>query len=331
MKELNFKPPSRAALCLLLCSCGGDLLVGEKRCYGDGVDCSSQAPTLVSTASTMTGSSFDVVATRSVPATWIYDLPVEPPFLADTGLALAPGGGVWLLYDLAKLKLERVNAAGEPVESHPLSLPAYLWVDDELSPVIVSWLYGYVKQARLSPLGEVVEWTTGYIPPVAPHRFFVSGPERRVRVAEFLQRGSYLAEYSAQGELRWKQSGLRDARDFPFEAGASGVAPAAAYQVVALSDGAIAVGVPKARPEALRAYPLWGLGGIDDGRAQGITLVEPDGTSAGTFYSAGRRLPWSWHRERTAALCTRSMTQTSSTSSWSTGKDPWLGAGWAYV
>jgi hypothetical protein len=44
-----------------------------------------------------------------------------------------------------------------------------------------------------------------------------------------------------------------------------------------LSDGAIAVGVPKARPEALRAQPLWGLGGIDDARAQGITLVEPDG------------------------------------------------------
>lgn len=35
-----------AAISVLSWSCNADLLVGEKDCYGEGIDCDSDAPTL---------------------------------------------------------------------------------------------------------------------------------------------------------------------------------------------------------------------------------------------------------------------------------------------
>jgi hypothetical protein len=277
MKELNFKPPSRAALCLLLCSCGGDLLVGEKRCYGEGVDCSSEAPTLPPLAGEAVA--FDVEASRNVEPVWIYDPPIERSSWGPTQLAPAPGGGVWAYHASETHTLERINAEGEPVELHLLNYGGMLSVNDELSPILLLGLSsGHVVQTVLGPQGEVLEQTVGRDPIVEVGRgsfvhFLIAGPRGRVRSAMFRTRGSYLAEHSPLGELLWKQTELRGARGFPPE-DPSDVSVAASYRAVTLSDGAIALGVPKDGP--IQFGPAESFGGQWD-HAQGITLVGADG------------------------------------------------------
>jgi hypothetical protein len=278
MNDLRFAPlPGAAALSLLLCSCGGDLLVGEQHCYGDGVDCKSDAPTLVPYDENFDSAGFGVTVSRSVAPTWIYDHPVEYPYNAQTQLALAPGGGVWALHTALMVELQRINAQGEPVESHVIATPGTLSVDDELRPaVVVSWL-GRAIRTTLGPSGEPVEWMSSQLAPGAAPMLMTNGPGGRIRLAVYERRGSYVAEYEPPDELVWKQSAVRDARDFPFEAGEPAYA---SYRMLVLSDGSIALGVPKKGPRELSPTPeLLGLSGLGDApeRAQGITLIEPDG------------------------------------------------------
>jgi hypothetical protein len=266
----------RAALCLLLCSCGGDLLVGEQHCYGDGVDCKPDAPTLAPPRPGDNVSGFSVVPSRTVEPAWVYEAPIAPPSLVAQ-LAPAPGGGVWTYRIHGEVgELERINAEGEPVELHQLRYGGTLSVDDELSPILLLRLpSGQLVQTILGPQGELLERTVGNDPIFQPGSGFftellLAGSEGRVRTAMFREQGSYLAEYSPLGELLWRQSEVRAARAFPFD---HQDIRTVSYRAVALSDGAIALGVPKDGPIRVDyegGYTTWE-------EAQGITLVEPDG------------------------------------------------------
>jgi hypothetical protein len=268
MKNMPCGPAPGAALLLLLCGCGGDLLVGEKRCYGEGVDCASDAPTLGFPYSQATpGSNFDVGPSRSVAPAWVY----EHQGSGWPQLKPAPNGGVWVLYSTGTIDLERLNAEGEPVESHALGRLGFLSVDDELAPVVLSWRDGHIVRTTIDPLGEVFEWRIGHFPTMSALSLMTNGREGRLRLAVFDERRSHVAEYSPLGELLWKQSAVRDARDFPFEDLGPGRTPTASYRMVTLSDGSIAMGVPKNGRRDMQA-------GIDEpDPMQGITLVEPDG------------------------------------------------------
>jgi hypothetical protein len=255
--------------------------VGEKHCHGEGVDCKSDAPTLEPPYDEpVPGSEFDMAPSRGVAPTWVYDYPHEYPSSPRLQLAPAPGGGVWSFYENPRDELQRVNAGGVPVESHALTGPGALWtlwVDDELTPILLGWNNGYIRQTVIGPLDEVVTWTVGYIEPLPSPPLLIPGPGGRVRVGVFQQRSSYVAEHDALGDLRWQQSDVRDARDFPFEDSAPELGPNASYRAVLLSDGAIAVGMPK----NWRGDLTLGLPGSSSSlqieHGQGITLVEPDG------------------------------------------------------
>jgi hypothetical protein len=268
MNDLPFGRAPGAALLLLLCSCGGDLLVGEKHCHGEGVDCDSDAPTFGLPYNQATpGSGFDVVPSRTVAPAWTY----EQQGSGWPQLKRAPGGGVWVLYSTGTIDLQRLNADGEPVESHTLGGLGFLSVDDELAPVVLSRRDGRIVRTIIDPLGEIFEWSIGHFATMSALSLMTNGPEGRLRLSVFEERSSHIAEYSPLGELLWKQSAVRDARDFPFEDLGPGMAPTASYRMVTLSDGSIAMGVPKNGRNDVAA-------GISEPDAmQGITLVEPDG------------------------------------------------------
>lgn len=256
---------SHAAALLLLASCNGDLLVGERRCYGEGIDCSSDAPTLAPSSGDDV-LQFDVSPARSVEPTWIYEPPIEFSW-GERQLGPAPGGGVWMSHSSSTAReLQRISAEGEPVESHPLNYEGRLSVDEELNPSLLTLLNGYLIRTVLGPQGEVIEQPIGREPLVIGNKsptlnILMAGPEARVRVARYNAQDYYVAEYSPLGELLWKQTEFRGVR-LPATAAVS-------YQAITLSDGAIALGLPK--PGSI-AFP-----GIESGAGQGITLIGPDG------------------------------------------------------
>lgn len=268
MKKVRFTPLSRAALCVSLCGCGADLLVGEQRCYGEGVVCRSDAPTL-GMPSVEGIIQWDVIPTRSVEPTWIYD-PGSEFVQFGPQLARAPDRGVWLQHSNGTAnELLRIDADGEPVELHALNYQGQLSVDDELNPILLARLpSGQLVRTVLDPRGEALDLPVGREPLVTPGKgptlhFVMAGPEGRVRIAKYNALDYYVAEYDLLGELLWKQSDFRGAR-LPSTANAS-------YQAIGLSDGSIAVGLPK------QASFTDSAGGSVTATTQGITLIGPDG------------------------------------------------------
>jgi hypothetical protein len=275
MKTAGRKMSWSAAACALLWSCSGDPLLGENRCYGEGVVCKSEAPTLTGwgvAGSPVPGSTFDVVAARTVTPTWVYDFPCEFPCSTLPQVASTHNGGVWAAFfggSSSTSELQRIDAEGQLVESHPFANYGTLSVDEELNPVVLGWWTGQLSHFSVNAQGEPVQRIVRDLEPNGPgYRVFAAGRGASVLEGRFQEQGSYIAEYGLQGELRWKQTELRDARDFPFEDLGVGMSPLVSYGLVALSDGAIAVGVPKFTE---------GVPGLAPSRTQGVTLLEADG------------------------------------------------------
>jgi hypothetical protein len=265
-----------AALCMAVWSCGSDTLIGEIHCYGDEVDCASDAPTLGPIGDgVVPGSTYDVVASRTVAPTWVNEFSAG----SYPQVVSAPDGGTWALFWTTQgSTLQRIDADGELVGSYAVSGYGNLFVDEERNALVLAPSImrdtASVSSFAVDAQGEVSEHKIDIAHPPAG-AYVAPGPAGHVRVGSFAAQGSYVAEYGLAGDLLWKQTGVRDARDFPFEDLEAGLTPNVSYDLLTLSDGALAVGVPK--------Y-IDNVPGFTVGRTQGVTLLEADGNVRWDFW-----------------------------------------------
>jgi hypothetical protein len=247
-----------------MCACSDEaLLLGELHCPGKS--CDAGAPTLgLPLDEQLQFLTYDVTP-RTVEPTWVYELPES----ATCVIQPAPQAGVWVMVYSTSVELVRLDARGQRELSYKLQ-GADLFVDDALNPELLSYDGLGVTSSSVDARGETASNSIR----VSERRqtgmgFVVPGPGGGVRIANFAKAGSSVSAYSASGQMLWRQTGLRDARDFPFEDLGAGHVPAASYGVAPLSDGALALGVPKYVDQ---------ISGLQVGRTQGITVLEPDGS-----------------------------------------------------
>jgi hypothetical protein len=263
---------------MTVCACSDQpLVLGELRCAG--TVCDRDAPTLSGVAEIdQPWRLYDVVAARTLPPSWVYELPL--PQAALPNLRPAPDGGVWVSYaGTPAATLLRLDGEGQRVASYPFEPYGALFVDDTLQPRILSYDVHMASTFAVDAEGAT---------PINAFKFASSRPtdqtsavltaEGGVRAALFSEEGSYVAAYAPSGELLWKQTEIRDARDFPFADLAAGLTQPTSYGLVSLSDGALAVGVPK---------NIEGVQGLTGAHTQGITLLEADGMLRWDFWFGG--------------------------------------------
>jgi hypothetical protein len=257
-----------ASAWLLLCSCGGELVVGENRCYGEGVACKSDAPTLsIYGDDVPSATEFDVAAARMVTPTWIDDLPCEVG-CGVPEIAPAYDGGLWAATFDGPSELHRLNAEGEIVDTVALSQFGWLTTNEDRDALLLSWGGTGPSYTLVNGRGDVArrELTASGLtrPPLAWQ--LAPGPDGGMRLAAFEEHGAYVAEYDGLGELVWKQPDLRvaDVASAP-----PGTSPLTYSQLLSLSDGALALVLP------LHTTPPAGLVGLSF--AQGVVLLESDG------------------------------------------------------
>ena len=263
------------AFCLLTATtliwgCGGDPIVGKDRCFGEHISCNSDAPTLREPdLFEPLQHTFEVVSSGALEKSWTHRLDADRYVMQ---VQPAPDGGVWTLLGGGEIKreLRQLDADGAVLASHlvPFLPVPDLTVDAKLQPSVTGWNPEGATYAALTGSGELHAQT------IATHIHW--GGEGRALVSSAFDAGatlalftpdeSYVARYAADGQLTWQQTDVRDARKYPFADAIRG--PEANYALVPLSDGAVAVGVPKYITEST---------GVTVGRAQGITVLEPDG------------------------------------------------------
>jgi hypothetical protein len=245
-------------------------VVGEDHCYGDRVSCASDAPTLAITPSSNTpGSDFQVATTRLIEPTWVYELPGTS---SSTNVDIVPAydGGVWARESsFETATLDRINAVGELVDTQPLNSYGSLLVDGETLDALV---VGSGSYQRVNERGEISQYPLARIEPARSYMWQLApGRDGGVRTALFRERDAYVADYDPLGTLVWKQSDLRPAQRVLAEDGSDLIKGMPVFRLVPLSDGALAVLLPK-------SGTLPGLfGGSTIDRGQGVTLLEADG------------------------------------------------------
>jgi hypothetical protein len=250
-------------------SCAQDRLLGEDSCFGPNTQCKSDAPTL--SPLTLESRPFDVVASRTLTPRWMTPLPCDAEY-CGLELGTSTDGSTWANVSEGRGGTLVEVRDGVIQQEYGRTISAFLLMDEARQAHLMRWESDErLHMASLEPDGTLSERRMPTAP-LDPHtvRLVSLESDGSVTLASFAAAGRFAARYDAAGGLLWQQDQLRTARRFPYEDLGPALAPDAAYGLLPLSDGSVAIGLPK----------YTGSDAAERGLAQrsaGVTVLDRDG------------------------------------------------------